>query len=349
MRTRALVTAILILAALGAEAASALPRGTRVETYAGGLAFPIDMAWDEGTSRIFYTEKNSGKVRVMVDGRLLDRPCVDLPVNNDGERGAGGLALSPSFDRDRYLYVFYTNASPLENRVTRFTVQDNRCTNGRHIVTGLPAGDPHHHGAHLDVVGGKLFVTTGDLDRPSNSQDKQSRAGKVLRYNLDGTIPSGNPFGNAIWSIGLRNPYGLTHRPGTSQVFATDNGPECDDEVNRITKGANYGWGPNYRCGTAGVGSNPKAPLYRWRSAAAPTDAAWYTGSMSSLSGALFVGDYVYGRLHRFTFNADGTNVTGHQVVFDSSARIVDVSEGPGGWLYFMSPSTSSIYRIVPS
>ena len=333
-------------AALTAQApATAPPSGTRVETYARGLTFAVDMAWDEGTDRIFYTEKNTGKVRVMLGGRVLGQACVDLSVNRVGGRGAHGIVLSPNFDGNRYLYVFYTNASPIQNRVTRFTVRDNRCTSARHIVTGLSAGNPHH-GGQLEIVGNKLFVSTGDHDVPAVAQDIRDRAGKILRYNLDGSVPADNPFGNAVWSYGLRNPYGLAHRPATNQVFATDNGPECDDEVNQIVRAANYGWGPNYRCGTAGVGPTPKPPTFRWRAPVAPTDAWWYVGAMRSLSGGLFVGDFLNGRLHRFTFNAAGDRVTGHQVVHDSRQPIVDVSEGPGGWLYFMSLSV--MYRIVP-
>ena len=350
MKTRVIVMSVAVLGAMLVQgSAGALPSGTRVERYATNLAFPIDRAWDEGTNRIFYTEKNTGKIRVLIDGKVLDRPCADLAVNSEGERGASGLVLSPNFDRNHFLYVFYTNKSPLVDRVTRFTVQDNRCTNARHIVNGLPASGLHHHGAHLDIVGDKLFVSTGDQGNPAVAQDLDSRLGKILRYNLDGTVPGDNPFGNAVWSYGLRNPYGLTHKPGTTQIFATDNGEDCDDELNRIVRGGNQGWGPGYKCGTAGVGPNPRAPLFRWTEQIAPTDVTWYVGAMASLSGSLFMGDYVTARLHRFELNAEGTQVRSHSITYKSSAKIVDVSEGPGGWLYFMSPSTSSIYRIVPN
>ena len=350
MKWRALVVTVGLLGVLLPHGpASGLPPGTRVEPYATGLAFSIDMAWDEGTDRIFYTEKNTGMVRVLVGGKVLDQPCVDLAVNSEGERGAGGLVLSPNFDRNRFLYVFYTNASPLVDRVTRFTVQNNRCTDPRHIVNGLSASGLHHHGAHLEIVGEKLLVSTGDQGNPAEAQDTTRRLGKILRYNLNGTVPADNPYGNAVWTYGLRNPYGIAHRPGTTQVFATDNGEDCDDEVNRIVRGGNQGWGPGYVCGTDGVGPDARPPHFRWSEQVAPTDATWYVGSMASLSDGLILGDYNNGQLHRFTFTSTGTAVTGHTIVYDHSGGIVDVSGGPGGWLYFMSPATSTIYRIMPS
>ncbi|HEV3472995.1 MAG TPA: PQQ-dependent sugar dehydrogenase, partial [Actinomycetota bacterium] len=131
MRKVAVLLALVLLPLT--PSATALPSGTRVETYRSGLAFPVDMAWVTGTKKIFFTEKNSGRVRIMVGKRLLDRPCVDLDVVSDGERGALGIALHPNFKDNHHLYVYYTNRSPLDNRVTRFTVRNNRCTDANHI------------------------------------------------------------------------------------------------------------------------------------------------------------------------------------------------------------------------
>jgi glucose/arabinose dehydrogenase len=347
MRARIAIAALIgILAGLLPAPARALPPNTRVETYRSGVNFPIDMAWEGGTTRLFFTEKNSGRIRVMLGRTLLQTPCAVLPVNNTGERGAMGIGLAPNFGSSRHLYVYYTNRSPLENRITRFTVEGNRCTNPRHVVTGLPASSVQHHGGHLEIVGDKLFVSTGDQQRPELAQRLSSRVGKILRYNLDGTIPTNNPFGNAVWSSGQRNPYGLAHQPRTTRLWATDNGPECDDEVNRIVRGGNYGWGPRYRCGTAGVGPSPRGPEFRWSAPVAPTDATWYSGPLQGVTGGLIVADYLRGRLHRFAVGSSGA-LTRHQVTYDSNGarHIVDVSPGPGRWLYFATPT--AIYRIV--
>ena len=333
------------------SAPAALPQGARVDVYRGDLDFAVDMAWVPGTKKLFFTEKATGRVRVMVGKRLLARPCVDLDVEGSGERGALGIVLHPRFAKNHLLYVYYTNREPLENRVARFRVTDNRCHSKRDIVKGLPTkGATNHNGGQLVFVRGKLFVSTGDAADPSTSQDLASRLGKVLRYNPDGTIPEGNPFSepgarNPVWSYGHRNPFGLAVKPGTNRLFETENGPSCDDELNRIRRGANYGWGPGYECGTAGVGPDPRGPIRRWSSIIVPTDPWWYEGRMKSLSGTLYTGDFE-GDLHRLTLNSKGTQVRRDRVIHSAPDGIVDVSKGPGGWLYFVTPG--AIYRILP-
>lgn len=346
MAIKRLVAVVATAATIAVPApVDALPDTTRVETYKSGLDFPVDMAWVKGTRKIFFTEKNTGKVRVMKRRRLLARPCVNLDVSSTGERGALGLALHPRFDKNHHLYVYYTNASPLENRVTRFTVRDDHCRSAKHIVTGLSTkGATNHNGGHLEFVRGKLFVSTGDANDASEAQDRSSRLGKILRLNPSGTIPNGNPFDSAVWSYGHRNPFGLGHKPGTRRIYSSENGPDCDDELNRIRKGRNYGWGPGYVCGTAGVGPNPKPPIRRWSEVIVPTDPGWYDGRLKALSGSLYVGDFE-GALHRIFLNNKGTRVREDRIVHRASGGIVDVSKGPRGWLYFLTPD--SIQRVV--
>ncbi len=346
-----LATGAIGTAGLPGQSATAIPQGTRVEAYRTGLDFPVDMAWVPGTKKLFFTEKNTGKVRVMVGRRLLARACVDLDVEPSGERGALGIALHPKFRRNHFLYVYYTNRDPLQNRVARFRVRDNRCRSRRVIVKGLSTkGATNHNGGQLEFMRGKLFVSTGEAADPAEAQDEDSRLGKILRYNPDGSIPDGNPFSepgdrSPVWSIGLRNPFGLAARPGTNRLYATDNGRHCDDELNRIRPGTNYGWGVGYQCGTRGVGPNPRGPIRRWSEIIVPTDAWWYEGRMKSLSGSLYAGDYGNGDLHRFFMNAKGTRVREDRVIHSGSGPIVDVAKGPGGWLYFMT--NSAIFRIV--
>lgn len=344
----ALVAAAIVV--LGAPAAGALPAGTEVRTYKGGLNFPVDLAWVKGSKKIFFTEKDSGKVRVMKGRTLLDKPCVNLDVNASGERGALGIELHPDFKDNHYLYVFYTNASPLENRVDRFTVKDNRCRNRTRIVKGLNASsDGYHNGGQLEFVKKKLFVSTGEAHDPAEAQDTSNRLGKILRYKANGSIPDDNPFNapgnkNAVWSFGHRNPFGLTHEPGTSRLYQTENGPSCDDEFNLIKRGRNYGWGSGYQCGTKGVGPNPKGPLRRWGNIVVPTDPTFYKGRMKSLSGDIYVPTFDDG-LHRLILNRKGTKVKKDRRIH-GAGEMTDATKGPKGWLYFAT--AGGIFRIVP-
>jgi glucose/arabinose dehydrogenase len=340
---------------------ASLPSGTKVETYLGNLNFPVDMAWVPGSKRIFFTEKNSGRVRVVADGALRSEPCVDLDVANNGERGALGIALDPSWRQNKRLYVYYTydpNAVDVDpapvNRVTRFDVVNNRCINPEHLVPSIPSPSPFHNGGQIQFMAGKLFVATGDGTMPSRAQNVDSLNGKVLRYNADGTIPSDNPTNSdgdvvAAWSYGHRNPFGLARKKGTDWLFETENGENCDDELNRIRKGLNYGWGPGYEC-DAPIGPSPQEPLAEWGVPTAepvivPTDLWWYEGPMTQLSGDLYMGAFNSNSLYRFHVNETGTAVTPDEIHTDSGS-IVDVSKGPSGWLYFMTPG--SIKRIVP-
>jgi glucose/arabinose dehydrogenase len=330
-----------------APVASALPRGTHVQVFKSGLRFPVDLAWVPGTRKMFFTEKNTGRVRVMIGKRLLARPCVNLDVNSSGESGALGIALHPRFKRNHWLYVYFTKRDPLENRVTRFKVSHNRCRRPKSILRGLPASSGYHNGGQLEFVKGKLFVSTGENHNPSLAQNTKSRLGKILRLNSDGSVPNDNPFGrrNPVWSYGHRNPFGLAHRPGTSWLFESENGPNCDDELNRIRRGRNHGWGPGYTCGTRGVGPRPMGPMRRWTPPIVPTDLTWYRGSIKRLNGSLYMGDFSSGRVHRFRLNDRGTRVIRHNIVYNASSGVVDVAKGPRGLFYIVT--SSSILRIV--
>lgn len=326
-----------------------LPEGTKLQIYADNLDFPVDMAWVPRTKTIFFTEKNTGQIRILRGGRLLKAPCATLEVDSQAERGLLGIVLHPDFGTNGHLYVYYSNRSPLEHRVTRFKVEGDRCRAPKNIVTGLPTASAYHNGGQLEFLDGKLFVSTGEGHRPRDAQNTENRLGKILRYNPDGSIPEDNPFGakNPVWSYGHRNPFGLAANPATGRLYETENGPECDDEVNLIEPGQNYGWGNPHDCGSDGTGPRPVAALIRWTPTIVPTDPWWYRGKLRSLSNSLYMGDFNDGHLHRLVMNAKGTRITEDRIVLEAGEGIVDVTKGPGGWLYLATPST--IFRIVKS
>jgi len=345
LRVLVLIAALVASLVPLASPASALPPKTKVQNYKSGLNFPVDMAWVSGTKRIFFTEKNSGKVRILDGHKLRPTACANLNVRTESERGLLGIALHPNFKKNHFLYVYYTNASPVENRVKRFTVRGRRCRNSKVIVKGLEADSSGtHNGGQVEFAGGKLYVSVGDAQDPGNSQNTDNRLGKILRYNPNGGVPNGNPFNNAVWSYGHRNPFGLAHKPGTTKVYSTENGPDCDDEFNVINKGRNYGWGNGYDCGTNGVGPNPKRPGVRWENIVVPTDPTFYRGRLKALNGDVYTGDFG-GRLRRIVMNRKDSGVRRERVILGSQNPITDVAEGPGGWLYFAT--TSGIRRIV--
>ncbi|RRN76934.1 PQQ-dependent sugar dehydrogenase [Pseudoxanthomonas sp. SGD-10] len=161
-------------------------------------------------------------------------------VREQGEGGLLGMALHPNFNNNPYVYVFYGYGNPYRNKVVRFSYSNNALSNPQVLLDNIPAASIHN-GSRLMIVGDKLFITTGDAADTNTPQNTNSLAGKVLRLNLDGSVPADNPFpSNPLWSYGHRNAQGLV--AVGNKIFASEHGPESDDEVNIIEKGRNYGW-----------------------------------------------------------------------------------------------------------
>jgi PQQ-dependent dehydrogenase (s-GDH family) len=110
------------------------------------------------------------------------------------------------------------------------------------LIEGVPAAQ-FHAGCRVKFgPDGKLYITTGDATQKTLAQNTISLAGKILRINSDGSIPSDNPFPNSpIWSYGHRNPQGLAFS-ASGKLYSSEHGPDTDDEFNLVEAGKNYGW-----------------------------------------------------------------------------------------------------------
>ncbi len=169
-----------------------------------------------------------------------------------GEGGLLGVVLHPNFARNNYLYLYMSTPSSeskneTQNKIVRYTFSNDALTEDMVIISGIP-GAAYHDGGRIEFgPDGKLYVTTGDATRSATAQDNASLEGKILRLNDDGSVPADNPYGNAVWSSGHRNPQGLAWDI-SGRLWSTEHGPSgehnqcCHDELNLITKGANYGW-----------------------------------------------------------------------------------------------------------
>jgi glucose/arabinose dehydrogenase len=251
------LAACVVPANPGANATQAAPGGSQEleitpQTLVTGLDTPwaMDIAPD---GRIFINER-SGQIRVVEGGRLLPDPWlrIDRVVEN-GESGLLGIALDPDFRNNGFVYVAYTYATqqnPFVNRLSRFreNPQTKRGGEEKVLVDGIIGANNHNGGAVRFGPDGKLYWGMGERFQAALAQDRGNLNGKILRVNPDGGIPADNPFpGSYIWSYGHRNPQGLAWQPGTNNLFATEHGPSgekgcCNDEVNLIEKGQNYGW-----------------------------------------------------------------------------------------------------------
>lgn len=214
------------------------------EVIATGLKIPWEIV-PMPDGRILITERE-GRVLLLKEGEIHNI----AQVKHKGEGGLLGMTLSPNFKEDNLLYLYYTYMEGKEtyNKVSQFTFKEDTIVDEKVILDKIPGSKFHNGGRIKFGPDGKLYITTGDSQNEDLSQDIESLAGKILRVNPDGTIPTDNPFPNSpVFALGIRNSQGLAWHPVTGDLFASDHGPSSRDEINLIESGGNYGW-PNITC-----------------------------------------------------------------------------------------------------
>ena len=308
----------------------------RAEVVASGLVTPWSLAWSPD-ARMFIAER-SGRIRVIEGGRLRPTPWAVVAAYDAPERsyetGLMGLAVDPQYPARAFIYACYThreNDSTMYNRIVRLTGRGLRGGNERVLVDRIPAA-AYHNGCRLKFgPDGKLYATTGDAQVEARGQDTASLAGKVLRLNPDGSIPSDNPFPNSlVWSLGHRNAQGLAWEPETNRLFVSEHGTGGIDELNVVERGGNYGW-PVAR-GQAGNAQYRDPVLVL---VAAPTGAVFITGKRyPALPPGLLAVTSLSGQRVILIQPGDG----GATIYADSAVtglgRMRDIVRGPDGFLY---------------
>src|SRR3990167_2082838 len=168
-------------------------------------------------------------------------------VRQTSEGGLLGIALHPDFSTNNYVYIYFTTDSngSLSNQIDRYTLLNNQLKLDTTIIKDIPAASNHNGGTIAFGPDSLLYATTGDAAKPELAQDRASLAGKILRMNDDGSVPSDNPFSNLVWSYGHRNPQGIAWTE-EGELWSVEHGPSGPDtgrdELNLITKASNYGW-----------------------------------------------------------------------------------------------------------
>ncbi len=350
----------------------------RVVPIVSGLSHPWGMAF-RSNGDILVTERE-GRLRIIRDGKLLERDIPGVPeVFADGDRaGLLDIALHP--DDDRVVYLTYTKAIEYEGEpaqtvaLSRGRLDGDRLTDVHDIFVakGLDDGIAasrilfHPDGTLFMSVGGSyVFAQTGHY-----AQDPGTHFGKLLRLNDDGTAAHDNPFiGYAdylpeIYSMGHRNQLGLSFHPETGELWASENGPQGGDEVNIIVPGGNYGWPiASYSRQYIGdwVTDTPwlaefEDPEVLWWPSIAPSGMVFYTGEhFPEWQGNLFVGSMMVGRMFRtghlemIVFNRDGEEIRREWLLTEFKQRIRDVRQGPDGYLYILTEEDDAVLlRLEP-
>ncbi|BAK14741.1 glucose/sorbosone dehydrogenase [Solibacillus silvestris StLB046] len=193
----------------------------------------------------FYITERTGHI-VKVEQGEMTRQAVKLEktLSTASEAGLLGFVLAPDFVQSNEAYAYYTyeTASEQYNRIVVLQQENDSWREKRLLLDQIPSGKYHHGGRVKIGPDQKLYVTAGDASNPQTAQDLTTLSGKILRMNLDGSIPDDNPFPHLyVYSYGHRNPQGITwSTDGT--MYASEHGQSAHDEINKIEAGQNYGW-----------------------------------------------------------------------------------------------------------
>jgi glucose/arabinose dehydrogenase len=342
--------------AVETHAAALVPAGLVDESFATGIESPTQMEFAPD-GRLFVAEQR-GRLRVVKNGATLATPFVALTVDSEGERGLLGVAFDPAFASNGFVYVYYTTTAGFRhNRLSRFTANGDVAGAGSEVVLvdfdPLTSASNHNGGAVHVGTDGKLYVAVGDNATSSNAQTLSNRHGKMHRYNLDGSIPSDNPFfttasgaNRSIWALGLRNPFTFAVQPGSGVIFINDVGQGTWEEVNRGAPGANYAW-PRGE-GPTGNGPNDTPPIYAYDHSGGACSIAggtFYNPPTPQLNSAwvghYFFADYCAGWIRRL--DPANNQVSGFATALNV---ITDLKTGADGALYYLSRGSNSVRRI---
>jgi len=341
--------------------AATQPAGfTRNESWLTGLANATAFA-QAPDGRLFVAEQG-GTLRVVKNGALLATPFVSIAVDSAGERGLIGVALSPDFATNGFVYVYATRtAGGTHNRISRFTAAGDVAAPGSEAtlvdLPNLSTATNHNGGGMRFGPDGKLYVGVGENANPPQAQDLGNPFGKLLRFDEAGTIPADNPFfatqsglARAIWAYGLRNPYTFAFEPATGHLHINDVGQNTWEEIDVGAAGANYGWPASE--GPDNVGAGVTAPLFAYKHSAADPAGSGPGGFITgfAIAGGAFYpaagpfpdgyrGQYYFADfVSRFVARLDVANDAAYAFASLSGAP-VDLLVGNDGALYVLTRS----------
>lgn len=335
----------------------------KVVEYARELDTPWSMVFTS-PQRMLVSERG-GSIREVVNGTLNQKPLIHLDeVVEIAESGLMGIAIHPDYSSNKFVYacLSYKAGSGMADKVERFVDSGNALIRDRVILDSFPAAR-FHAGCRIKFgPDGKLYVTTGDATVRENAQKLESLAGKILRMNDDGSVPSDNPFGTLVWSYGHRNPQGIAwHESGV--MLATEHGPSGNDgpgggdEINVIKKGLNYGWPVvSHERTQAGM----ESPKLVFTPAEAPSGATFYSGKVfPQFKNNFFFAALRGAGLFRVVLDeGNPQEIVSYEKMDINFGRIRDVIEGPDGLIYFSTSNRDGrgivregddkIYRLEP-
>ncbi len=313
-----------------------------VQYIATNLDVPWQLVWGPD-NHIWFTEQGGTVSRLDPETGKITRLLTIEGVLRDRTSGLLGMTVHPDLANQPYVFLNYSGEKEDKSRfsrVVRYTYERDTLVDSLMILE-YPAWKGHFGARVLIAPDGKLMVATGDGAQFENAQNVASPNGKILRYNIDGSIPDDNLFpGSPVWAWGLRNPQGLVYADG--KLYNSDHGDAVDDEVNLIRKGGNYGW--PYVEGYADTDKEKLftadsvivPPLRSWTPTIAPAGMAYYSSDkIPELKGNLLLTTLKGNSVHALKLDTRGDSIVADLNYFQQVyGRLRSVCVSPDGDVY---------------
>lgn len=307
---------------------------------ADSLFMPWEMVYAPD-NHIWFTQKNGYVCRLEPVSGVVDTLYYESNTAVQSESGMLGMVLHPDFPNTPHVFIAYNyQQGGMKVRVVRYTYSNNQLGSPTTIIEDIK-GSNIHNGCRLAIVDNKLYITTGDAADTGLPQDVTSVNGKVLRLNLDGTIPSDNSLpGSPVWTWGHRNAQGLVW--ANNRFYSSEHGPSNDDELNILEKGRNYGW-PNVQgyCNTTQEqtfcnDSNVVEPIMAWTPTLAVGDIDYYDHPMfPALQGSVLMVTLKDMKMYQLKLNSTFDAVASTNVIPEiSGSRMRAICIDPDGRIY---------------
>ncbi len=333
-----------------------------------GLEHPWALAFlPDG--RMLVSER-PGRLRIVAGGVLEPAPVAGVPrVWAEGQGGLLDVALHPDFADNGLIYLSYSSPDEGDDEaataVARGRLAGGRLEDVEEIYVALPRDDNgRHFGSRLVFADGHLFVTAGDRGDSDRAQEQDDPAGSIIRLHDDGRVPADNPFaGRAgvrpeLYSVGHRNPQGMTLERATGRIYAIEHGPKGGDELNLIEPGVNYGWpvityGKSYMGFSIGEGTHKEGmaqPVHYWVPSISPSGLMIYDADrFPAWRGSFFAGALSGELLVRLEVSG-GRVAVEERMLEDLEERIRDVRQGPDGLIYLLTDHPEGmLLRLEPA
>lgn len=289
-------------------------------------------------------------------------------VAASGQGGLLDVVAEPGYQQPEG-WLYFTYSKTVEKQavtvLARSKLKGDTLTQWQELLVTRSATSTYRHfGSRIAFdQQGHLFFSVGDRGERANGQDLTTHAGSILRLNLDGTVPSDNPFVAhptalpEIWSYGHRNPQGLALDTHNNRLWASEHGPRGGDEINLIGEGNNYGWpvtshGKEYwgpiSVGEAKEKEGIESPRKVYIPSIAPGSLLHYTGTaFPGWQGDLFAGALKLEHINHLTLSSEGNITSEERLVLPLQERIRALVQSPEGWIYFTTDN-GNLYRISP-